>query len=172
MPEKLLTDGELDECRTMWFRDIRTPNASKLDAVIQHAALLGAKKALSDPHATSFAEAMETLNVERYRASELERQYAEAKDALSLDPLTHGEFMQTIRTMREQNANLQAFLAISDEARVAIVERMETMKVWKTNAAKQMLELEREQRHLRSLLGLMQSTMVELESLAAMLSED
>jgi hypothetical protein len=165
MRNPVLTPAEMDECRTMWFRDVRSMTMAKLDAIIQHAAAIGVRKVLADPHAATIEEAVETLNMERYRASELERQYAEAKDAISLEPMTHDDFMNAIRAMRKKNADLQTFLRISDDARAEMMKRMETLAHWKSNAVAQMAELEKEQRHLRSLLMLMQSTMADIESL-------
>jgi hypothetical protein len=86
-------------------------------------------------------------------------------DAVSLEPLTHAEFMDAIRAMRKKNADLQTFLLISDDARADMMKRMESLAHWKANAVAMMGELEKEQRHLRSLLMLMQSTMADIESL-------
>ena len=182
MPKQVLTHDEMHGCRKLWLShsDLNTG----FDVAAQHAALLGARMALSDPHAATIEESMEVLKRERHRASELERQYAEAKDAISLEPLTHPQFMDALRAMRhramrhmdalramrQKNADLQTFLQISDDARVNMMERMATLTHWKENAIRQMAELEKEQRHLHSLLKLMHSTMAEIESLNELLT--
>jgi hypothetical protein len=170
MRNPVLTPAEMDECRTMWFRDVRSMTMAKLDAIIQHAAAIGVRKVLADPHAATIEEAVETLNMERYRASELERQYAEAKDAISLEPMTHDDFMNAIRSMRKKNADLQAFLQISDDARADMMTRLDTLTKWKANAIKQMIELEREHRHMQSVFALMNTTIDEIESLNELLT--
>jgi hypothetical protein len=163
-----LTRDELDECRNQWHLHPAFDEA--IEAMAQHAAMLGAKKALSDPHATTLDEAVDMLRQERYRASEVERQYAEAKDAVSLEPVTHGEFMHKLRAMRKEAADLKAFLAISDEARAVMVERLDAMAVWKREATVQLATLEREHNHLRAMFRMMQDTTKELESLNAILT--
>lgn len=168
MTDPFLTNDELDECRNQWHMHPAFDEA--LEAMAHHAAMLGARKALSDPHATTLGEAVDTLKLERYRASEVERQYAEAQDAISLEPLTHAEFMQKLRTMRGETANLKAFLAISDEARVSMGERIQSLDVWKRNAMAKMAELERDLRYLKALLKNMQEAMSELDSLNTILT--